>query len=276
MRVEGDEGGFALILVLWTLLLVAAIVQGLMLEVRASRSVASDEVTAFENDMVLDGAINRATVALLDDRDPLRLPLDGSTHAISLFGRDVELSEEAEAGKVDINLSPPDILSRLFRRLGSPDPEALAMALVAWREPTPALQRQDVIDRYRISGRGYGPRFGPFRSVGEVGLVIGMDDHLRRALQPFLTIWSGSGIVERSLASDGLLQILAEDGDRLAESQRRARNSDQAAGWKQSVALGDVITITARLSSPTTRRARAATIQVVSGTPISFRVIAWQ
>ena len=273
---DDPRGGFALILVLWTLLLVAVLTQSLMLEARTSKATAVDEVARFQDRLLLDGAINRAIAASLDQRDPLRLALDGTRHVTQVLGRDVELSEQNEAGKINPNLAAPALISKLLRYLGAPEPEALTLEIVAWRDPSPTAMQQGSIDRYRAAGRRYLPRFGPFRCGGELGLVLGMSDTLLQAAQPFLTVWSSDGAIDRTLASDGMLQMLAATGDPLASSQKNALDAGQAAGADRTVALGDVVTITARLNTPASKRSQSATIQFIGGRRMSYRTLSFQ
>jgi hypothetical protein len=79
--------------------------------------------------LVSDGAINRAIMALLDMRDPLRLPLDGSMRVIHLFDRDIRLRVESESGKANLNAAPLALLAALFRRDDQPPAPARRLAL---------------------------------------------------------------------------------------------------------------------------------------------------
>jgi hypothetical protein len=61
--------------------------------------------------------------------------------------------------------------------------------------------------------------------VDELRLVIGMTDELQQDLAPLLTVYSRAGEVDRQVATAAVLGAPAEMGDRLAASQRDAREN---------------------------------------------------
>jgi general secretion pathway protein K len=206
---EAAEEGFALVLVLWALLLLSVLGGSFLVEARTTRIVADTGALQLQGRLMSDGAINRAIMALLDMRDPLRLPLDGSTRAIRLFDRDILLRVESENGKANLNAAPPGLLAALFRSVGVPpdDADALAARVVAWRNPSSDNARSDETNLYREAGRSYWPRFGSFRSVGELRLVLGMTDALQVVLAPLTTVWSGDSAIDRSVAGEAMLRV---------------------------------------------------------------------
>jgi len=278
VRREKGEEGFALVLVLWTFLLLAVLVGSLLLEARTSRTVAATGAEHLRARLILDGAINRAILALLDARDPLRLPLDGAVQSIPLFGRNIALRTESEAGKVDLNAAPPRLLAALFAGEGvSPaDAGLLASRVATWRAPSVGTARSEAIAAYQDAGRPYGPRFAPFRSVGELRLVLGMSDALQAAVAPLATVWSRDGSIDRSVAGEALLRVLETNGDALAASQRAARAKGSAAGANRPAALGEAVTIAATLESKDFVLERVAVIQVAGDRREPYRVLAWR
>jgi len=279
-REQGEQGeqGFALVLVLWTFLLLAALVGSLLLEARTSRTVAATGAEHLRARLIVDGAINRAIMALLDARDPLRLPLDGTLQSIQLFGQNIALRAESEAGKVNLNAAPVSLLAALFAGQGLPPAEAglLAARVVAWRAPSLRTARSEAIADYQDAGRSYGPRFAPFRSVGELRLVLGMTDALQDAVAPLTTVWSGDGSVDRSVAGEALLRVLEAAGDALAASQRAARAKGSAAGANRPAALGEAVSIAASLDTKDFALERFAVIQVAGDRREPYRVLAWR
>src|ERR1051326_3986561 len=274
---EKGEQGFALVLVLWTFLLLAVLVSSLLLEARTSRTVAATGAEHLRARLILDGAINRAIMALLDARDPLRLPLDGAVQSIQLFGHKVALRSESEAGKVNLNAAPPGLLAALFAGQGVPPAEAglLAARVATWRAPSLGMARSEAIAAYQDAGRRYGPRFAPFRSLGELRLVLGMTDALQAAVAPLTTVWSGDGSVDRSVAGEALLRVLETTGDGLAASQRAARAKGSAAGANRPAAVGEAVAIAAALESKDFVLERVAVIQVAGDRREPYRVLAW-
>jgi general secretion pathway protein K len=276
-RGKAAEEGFALLLVLWALLLLSVLGGSFLVEARTTRIVADTGVTQLRARLMSDGAINRAIMALLDMRDPLRLPLDGSTRVIRLFDRDIRLRVESENGKASLNAAPLGLLAALFRSIDVPseDADALAARVVAWRTPSSDNARSDETALYRQAGRSYRPRFGPFRSVGELRLVLGMTDVLQAAIAPLTTVWSGDSAIDRSVAGDAMLRVLEGAGDSLARAQRVARDAGKAAGAGRALAVGEAVTIAARLEMPDMIVERTAVIQLAGDRREPYRVLAW-
>jgi general secretion pathway protein K len=274
---EAAEEGFALVLVLWALLLLSVLGGSFLVEARTTRIVADTAAVQLQGRLMSDGAINRAIMALLDVRDPLRLSLDGSTRVIRLFDHDIRLRVESESGKANLNAAPLSLLAALFRGADVPpgDADALAARVAAWRTPASENARSNEAALYRQAGRAYRPRFGPFRSVGELRLVLGMTDALQAAMAPLTTVWSGDSAIARSVAGEAMLRVLEGQGDSLAGSQRVARDAGQAAGAGRPLAVGEAVTIAARLELPDLVVERTAVIQLAGDRREPYRVLAW-
>ena len=75
--------------------------------------------------------------------------------------------------------------------------EALFFALVG------GSPGAEVVSEYRAAGYAYGPRDGPFETVEELKLVMGMTPLLFEALAPVLTIYSQTPWVDLVELSDG-------------------------------------------------------------------------
>jgi len=263
--------------VLWALLLLSILAGSFLLEARAARTIAASAAIQFRSRVLADAAINRAIMALLDQTDPLRLPLDGTAYQIQFLGHSVRLSCESEAGKVDLNAAPINLLGALFRGQGLTGEQAAALAaqIVVWRSPLRPSSENEAIASYQEAGRLYGPRFGKFKSIGELRLVIGMNDALQTAVSPIITVWSGNGAIDRSVAKESLLQALEVTNDSLSAGQLAARQRGQAAGQDRPPALGEVLTITARLEVSGIAATRTAAIQIAGDRREPYRVLSW-
>jgi general secretion pathway protein K len=64
---------------------------------------------------------------------------------------------------------------------------------VDWHSPV-SLEGEADSQRaaYVAAGRDYGPRHGPFASIEELQMVLGITPALYRQLAPVVTIWSGT------------------------------------------------------------------------------------
>ena len=277
-RTSRRDSGFALLIVLWALLLLSILAGSYLLEARAAKTVGVTAVSRLKARALADAAINRSIMALLDPRDPLRLPLDGSTREILLLGHSILLACESEAGKVDLNAAPIELLISILRTQGLTEQEAetLATQIVVWRSPARGSSREAALSSYREAGRLYGPRFAPFRSIGELRLVVGMSEALQTAISPFMTVWSQTNVIDRSVAKEGLLRILEAANDKLAAAQLAAHHAGRAAGSERLPALGEVLTITARLQVADVAVIRTAAVQIAGDRTDPYRVLSWK
>ncbi|MDH2352288.1 type II secretion system protein GspK [Bradyrhizobium sp. SSUT112] len=275
---ESRDKGFALVLVLWALLLLSVLASSFLLEARAGKTIANTVVLQLKGRMLADGAINRAILSLLDPRDPLRLPLDGTFREIDFLGERVALSCESEAGKIDLNAASLQQLRSIFQAQGLSTGEAefIARQIEVWRSPVRNSPVESLVALYTEAGRTYGPRFAPFRSVDELRLVIGMNDALHAAVAPFMTVWSSSGTVDLSVANDALLRVLAAGSDSFASTQLAARQNGNAAGAARVAAVGEALTIVATAEFPDITVRRSASIQISGDRGEPYRVLAWQ
>jgi general secretion pathway protein K len=109
------ESGMALLVVLWTLMLLGVIAASLSTQARKQGYLARNAVTLARVEVAADGGIVRGVIGLLDPRTELRWVPDGSPHQFKLDGVQVEVRIVDEAGKVDINTGAPELLSSLLQ-----------------------------------------------------------------------------------------------------------------------------------------------------------------
>lgn len=188
----GREGGFALLVVLWSLALLALIGTHVTTTGRSEAQLAANLRGAAAAEAAADGALHRAVFHLLDP-SPRRWPPDGVPREIALPGGGVAVVRaESEAGKINPNLAPAGLLGALLLHLGA-EPRAaasIAASILDWRtagqRPRPNGAKEP---QYRAAGRDYAPPGRPFESLDELGLVLGMTPELLARLAPFLSIY---------------------------------------------------------------------------------------
>jgi general secretion pathway protein K len=182
------ERGFALIIVLWTVGILALIITGLVSDARREARLT----------MTLQGeAVDRAAADAILCQVILQMLQSGAAQAgprqfgaVRLNVGLVDLS-----GRINPNLASATMLQALLLRLGvAPQAaQALAAAIVDWRTPglNPSPHGAKAA-AYRAAGRRYGPPGRPFENLDELGYVLGMNPVLLAAMKPHLTLWSTS------------------------------------------------------------------------------------
>jgi general secretion pathway protein K len=203
---EERERGFALLIVLWTLVLVALIVSHMMAVARQETRLAANLRTGAELGAVADGAVHEGIFHALDN-SAAHWPADGVPHRIATRGASVEIRIRSEAGKISLNTAPGELLAALLRETGVDREVAsgIAAAIVAWRM-RPG-QAPSMTAAYRQAGRGYEPPNAPFESVRELGDVLGVTPVILARIVPYLTICH-EGDVDPRAAAPAVLRAL--------------------------------------------------------------------
>lgn len=186
------SGGFALIIVLWTLVLIAFIVTRITASGRTEIRIAGNLVADAVAESADDGGIFAAVFNLADPNPAQRWPLDGSAHEVAIGNSRVLVQVEDEAGRINPNSASPALLEALLRVAGA-DPESarrLAAAIGEWVGSAPTARPPDaVLAEYRAAGLDYGPPGAPLESIDELGRVLGMTSALLAAIRPHLTLY---------------------------------------------------------------------------------------
>jgi general secretion pathway protein K len=178
-----------------------------------------------------------------------------------------------ETGKVDINFVSDRVLRQLlaFTGLDAPDAAAMTDRILDWRDATPARRLNGAkATEYRAAGLDYAPRNAPFRSVGELRLVIGMTPALYAAMAPLVTVYSQTASIDPTFAPLPVLQMLATfDAGAAAALRRRIASASEMIGPPagQRVTLGHAFTIVTEFSGPGALHIRRSAVIRLTGQP---------
>jgi general secretion pathway protein K len=205
---SAPSSGFALLIVLWTLIFIAFIITQVgatgRTELRIARNLAANATTQ----AAADGAIYEAIFNLGEQQLDRRWLPDGSSHVAQIGQSRIIVRIEDENGFVNPNLASPALLEGLLRALGGEPQKAvdLATAITEWvGSATVRRSPQQLVAEYRAAGLDYAPPMAasrtaddlgaitPLESIDELGRVRGMTPQLVAALRPHLTLF-GSAI----------------------------------------------------------------------------------
>src|SRR5579864_3064429 len=143
---RGDQG-FALLIVLWMLVLTSFLVALIAASGRTELRITGNLVVNGEAAAAADGAINQAIFNVMDPRPELRWALDGSVHELTIGDCVVETRLMDEAARVNPNLASPELLEALLRAVGR-DPESarqLVSAIDEWIGNTASPRPKDLV-----------------------------------------------------------------------------------------------------------------------------------
>jgi general secretion pathway protein K len=229
-QLPAREHGFALVMVLWAAIILAAVAASIIATSRSETRIAHMRYLATRRDAIADGAINIALLRLLDPTPALQPPVDGTPFAIDFAGWTVSMRAADEVGKIDLNLAQEALLRRLLVAVGvDPTTSAgLVDKILDWRENGIGrrLNGAKAAD-YRDAGFAYGPRGGPFESVAELQLVMGMTPALFARIAPSLTVYSQTPWVDPQFSSPDVLAALLGPGAPAISQAIEARAAGQ-------------------------------------------------
>src|SRR5438067_5533247 len=186
------NGGFALIIVLWTLVLIGFIVAHLSASGRAEIRIAGNLVANSASQAAADGAIFEAIFNLSDPQPEQRWPVDGTLRQVTVGNSRVILRLEDEASWINPSTASPVLLEALLRVIGS-DPDnarRIATAISEWvGSATVPRPPEALVADYSAAGLDYGPPSAPFETLGELGRVLGMTPAVMMGIRPHLTLF---------------------------------------------------------------------------------------
>jgi general secretion pathway protein K len=207
------QRGVALIVVMWLLVLLAAIVGLFALNAHAEAVQASALRQRVELDHAAEAGIEAAAARLLAV-DARRRPVPDGREQQLEFGNGivVTIAITDESGKIDLNVADALLLQRLFEVMGvaTEDATRLAGAVIDWRDPDGLVNAAGGAEErdYRRAGRPYGPANRPFAQVSDLQRVLGMRHDLYRRLRPYLTVYTGLAQPNVAFADRPVLQAM--------------------------------------------------------------------
>lgn len=206
-----SERGVALILVLWACALMAIVLGGFAVLSRSEGLQTRYQVAQTRARYAAEAGLARAVVGLEDTDPARRWRGDGQPYTFSFAGAKVTVTVTDVDGKIDLNTATPQILARFLHGEGLAPDKAhdLAAAIADWRDSDNTVRPGGAeAAAYQRAGRTYGPRNGPFVSVEELQLVLGMNAPLYARIAPLVTLWSGRNIPDAAHAPAAVLAAL--------------------------------------------------------------------
>jgi len=187
-------GGFALLIVLWMLVLISFIVGYVTAtgrsEIQIARNIAANATVA----AAADGAVYRVIYAFTDPQQDRRPPTGGSPQEMRIGHSIVDVRVFDENDWINPNLASVELLEGLLRALNTPAETAadLADEITQWVGTARTLRSPDELAaEYRASGLDYAPPETPLESLEELTRVRGITAQTFASMRPHLTIFGG-------------------------------------------------------------------------------------
>jgi len=207
--VNRREEGFALLIVLWSLVLLALLTTQLASSARSELQIAANIRTAAVLEAQADGLVYGVIFRLMSG-SPAQRGVDGRDHPMAVPGGQAVIRVTSLAGKVNPNIASEPLLTTLLQQVGMAEKPAagLAAAIADWHTPGQRSRPQGAkAAQYRAAGRPYAPPGAPFETLGEMSQVLGMTPELLARLAPHMSVlYPGDPV--RAAADPVVLRVL--------------------------------------------------------------------
>ncbi len=172
---------------------------------------AAESSRTFANGLRADEAMH-AAVDYIIAQTGQSIQQSRGTATIDMGRTKVVLTVRDEAARIDINRAPPELIAGIFRQVGVPGDVAASYAarIVDWRDADDKVSPNGgaELGAYRAAGRTDGPRNGPFVSVAELALVLGIPMRVAAAVSPYVTVASGRDKINPMYADPPVLMAI--------------------------------------------------------------------
>lgn len=208
------QQGLALVIVIWILTLLTLMAGSFALSMRRESSVAYAVSSNAKALALAESGIQLAEFNLSQTVPELRWLANGTIYEIIGKESRMRIRIFSESGKVDINMAGEEPLAAVLKPVVPDDWERqhVLNAILDWRDADEDTRAQGAERRqYKTAGLSYGPSNAAFQSLEELQLVLGMNDAIYNAIQPYITVYSSSAELNQRDASPELLNILAAD-----------------------------------------------------------------
>lgn len=221
--------GFALILVLWALVALAAIAVAAGGSGRTEARLTANAIDAARAEQLADAGVHLALNDLLgsppkpDADGVLRLSYDLDGQAIAVEVRD-------ETGKVDLNLAPEPLLLAALKAadIEGVEAEKIAAAIQDWRDRDDKRRPLGAeAFEYRAAGRD-GPANADFTDLSELCRVLNVSPAQANRLAPFVTVHGNAATLDPARADFALLAAIKGLDNLTLERWRDAREAGEA------------------------------------------------
>lgn len=224
-RRRDRQGGLALVVVLWLVVVLALQLAILNASVRDGLELAENDAGAARGRALMHAAIELAASRMRTRDAEDRWQPDSGSHTVSLDGASVHIAISSDNGRLDLNACDAVFLEGLLRVIGVGDRAAgqLASRIVRARGQPFADAGGDRPRPSRDARDGPVETGRPFVDVDDLLRIKGVDAELLRNLRPHVTLYTGVGTVNPLLATPEVLRALPGVSARVAEEALRLR-----------------------------------------------------
>ncbi|HEY1506418.1 MAG TPA: hypothetical protein VGF92_19085 [Stellaceae bacterium] len=285
------QRGFALLLVIWVLALLALLAAGVAADTSSETVITRSHLDIASARDAADSGVSLAILGLLDPDPTKHLPADGRETSFRFGNRTVAVSIADESGKIDLNSAPSELIAGLADELGmeASDRDALLAGIAARRETftklvgNPALFSSPLFSSIGGADPG-GLGTQPFADTSEIESLPGLPRGAAARLLPYLTVYSQRPTINPLTAPrEALLAVpgISPEEVDFFFTARYQTNFEKPAlsGVDRYIGVTPMraVTVTAKARSGTASFTREAVVLISGNLPTGpYRILRWQ
>ena len=277
---QGQEQGVVIVAVLWILMALSVLAMVFSIYLSASARALAVDDAALQTEALVSAGVELSAYQLALAKDDQRPPR-GSFH-FRMDDAEVFVDFTSEAARIDLNLSPKELLAGLFAGLGAKQDAAQydAERVIGWRTRPVPDSTNDEAALYQAAGLNYPPRQSLFTHASELALVVGLPPALVDRALPFVTVFNGTTGVDATIAAPEVLAALPKPKDGFALGAPAAQPNGAAATDKPasdaSTAKSTCYRVETAIRFKNGRRISSEVIIALGDKVEPYRVLSWQ
>lgn len=268
----------ALLYVLWTISLLTIIASATLSSGTVSYRLARNMAEQAQQEALAQAAVNRAVLALMDRRPERRWRVDGMPQEFMFATTRITVTIQDELGRVDLNHADAPLVKSVFRAAGLSvqATDAVTDKVLDWREQGPLKRLHGAkAPEYSAAGLPHRPRNGPFQSMDELRLVLGVTEKIFARAEPMLTIYSGRPTIDPQHAPRSVLRALLGDQDGLPGTLRASPVNAPVGIIDSNIPL-DGRAFSIQIGADLPKVSRKAVIRLTPGSSRSYQLLSWK
>lgn len=234
MKRRNNERGVALVIVLWSVMLLTVIAGNFVFTMRTETLMVRNTISAAQAEAMANGAVHRTLYETFKPAaDAGTWKADGRERQWERNGAKIRVVMMDESGKIDINTGSDELLRSLFLSIGvdAGKTEQLLDAVLDWRDAD-SLPRHNGAESesYRAAGLKHEPANAPFDAVEQLQQVLGMSTDIYLRIVPLITVHSRQPGINTLVAPRSVLMAIPGADPAQVDAYIEQRNQSLAGG----------------------------------------------
>jgi len=207
--------GMVLVIVLWTITLLAALAMAASTTFRGFAGIVAVDRDRIRADGLLTAGLETAAELLVTSADTT---VDDVRTAVTLSAGSVQAHLRDEGGRIDIGKAPAEVLVSLLSFTGVRNAQDVAQRIIEWRDPDAASRPSAAAGPAQGGAKSAMPEAvaAPFTDVGSLARIPGMTTERVAALMPLTTVFGSATVNPMTASAEVLAALPGMDRERVA------------------------------------------------------------